>query len=81
MKELREAEREAEQRRARVAALERELRELRGGQRQAESSSGGSEGCEGDDESASDSAEELEKGCCAGATELERGTSGLGLGD
>jgi len=75
VKELRKAERELEEKRARVAALERELRELEGGQRETESSSGGSEGGEGDDESESDCAEEG----CAGVTALERRMSGLGL--
>jgi len=59
--ELREAEREVEEKRARAAALERELRELGGGgQREAESSSGGSERSEGDDESEGDSEGEPE---------------------
>jgi hypothetical protein len=75
VKELRKAERELEEKRARVAALERELRELEGGQRETEGSSGGSEGGEGDDESESDCAEEG----CAGVTALERRMSGLGL--
>ena len=55
-KELRQAERVAEERRTRVAALERELRQLGGGERDTESSSDGSEGGEDVDESESDSA-------------------------
>jgi len=61
LKELREAEREAEAKRARVAALERELRELGGGQRETESSSDGSEGGEVDDESEGGSDEGVEE--------------------